>query len=65
MSEEHKSKVCKRAVSGAEKFFSRSPFSIVTMVARIKGRVTEEMLKNAVAKVQQRHYLLRGPDPGR
>ncbi len=48
-----------RRVTGAERFFSHSPFSIVTMVARIKGNVTEEMLKNAVAKVQQRHVLLR------
>jgi NRPS condensation-like uncharacterized protein len=29
------------------------------MVARIKGNVSEDMLKNAVAKVQQRHVLLR------
>ena len=48
-----------RKVTGAERFFSHSPFSIVTMVARIKGNVTEEMLKNAVDKVQRRHALLR------
>ena len=48
-----------RKVTGAERFFSHSPFSIVTMVARIKGNITEEMLKNAVAKIQQRHALLR------
>jgi len=48
-----------RKVTGAERFYSHSPFSIVTMVARIKGNVSEEMLKNAVAKVQQRHVLLR------
>jgi NRPS condensation-like uncharacterized protein len=48
-----------RKVTGAERFFSHSPFSIITMVARIKGNVTEEMLKNAVAKVQQRHTLLQ------
>jgi NRPS condensation-like uncharacterized protein len=47
-----------RKVTSAERFFSLSPFSIVTMVARVKGSVTEEMLKNAVAKVQQRHTLL-------
>jgi NRPS condensation-like uncharacterized protein len=29
------------------------------MVARIKGNVTKEMLKNAVGKVQQQHFLLR------
>ena len=48
-----------RKVTGAERFFSHSPFSTVTMVARIKGQVTKEMLKNAVQKVQQRHTLLR------
>jgi NRPS condensation-like uncharacterized protein len=48
-----------RRISSAERFFTRSPFSIVTMVARIKGNVSEEMLKNAVTRVQQRHALLR------
>ena len=48
-----------RNATPAERFFTRSPFSIITMVARIKGNVSEEMLKNAVAKVQQRHPLLR------
>ena len=48
-----------RKVTGAERFFSHAPFSTVTMVARIKGKVTEEMLKSAVEKVQQRHALLR------
>jgi NRPS condensation-like uncharacterized protein len=47
-----------RKVTPVERFFTRSPFSIVTMVARIRGNVSEEMLKNAVAKVQQRHTLL-------
>jgi NRPS condensation-like uncharacterized protein len=48
-----------RKVTGAERFFSHAPFSTVTMVARIKGDVTAEMLQNAVDKVQQRHALLR------
>jgi NRPS condensation-like uncharacterized protein len=59
MSEIPKAKKYQRKVTGAERFFSHSPFSIVTMVARIRGNVTEEMLKNAVAKVQGRHALLR------
>jgi NRPS condensation-like uncharacterized protein len=59
MSENLKLKKYERKVTGAERFFSHSPFSIVTMVARIKGNITEEMLKNAVAKIQQRHALLR------
>ncbi len=48
-----------RKLTPIERFFTRSPFSIVTMVARIKGDVSEEMLKDAVAKSQQRHALLR------
>jgi NRPS condensation-like uncharacterized protein len=59
MSENLEIKKYERKVTGAERFFSHSPFSIVTMVARIKGKVTEEMLKNAVIKMQQRHALLR------
>ena len=48
-----------RKVTPAERFFTRSPYSIVTMVARIKGNVTEDMLKGAIAKVQRRHVLLQ------
>ncbi len=59
MSENIELQKYKRKVTGAERFFSHSPFSIVTIVARIKGNVTEEMLKNTVAQVQQRHTLLR------
>jgi NRPS condensation-like uncharacterized protein len=58
MSQNLEVKKYERKVTGAERFFSHSPFSIVTMVARIKGNITEEMLKNAVAKIQQRHVLL-------
>jgi uncharacterized OsmC-like protein len=50
--------IYERKVTSAERFFTRSPYAIVTMVARIKGNVTEEMLKNAVDKVQQRHTSL-------
>lgn len=59
MTENVTAKKYERKVTGGEGFFAYSPFSTVTMVARIKGNVTEEMLKNAVAKVQQRHTLLR------
>jgi hypothetical protein len=47
-----------RKVTPVERFFAHSPFSIVTMLARIKGEVTGGMLKDAVEKVQQRHTLL-------
>lgn len=59
MSQNLEIKKYERKVTGAERFYSHSPFSIVTMVARIMGNITEEMLRNAVAKVQQRHVLLR------
>lgn len=59
MSKNQRIKEFERKITPVERFFTRSPFSIVTMVARIKGNVSEEMLKNAVAKVQQQHALLR------
>jgi len=48
-----------RKVTCFERIFSYSPFSVVTVVARINGNVTKEMLMNAVFKVQQRHTNLR------
>ncbi len=58
MSEDQEAVAYERKATPAERFFTRSPFSIVTMVARIKGSVSGDLLKNAVAKVQQRHALL-------
>jgi NRPS condensation-like uncharacterized protein len=51
--------VYKRRVTPVERYLARSPYSIVAMVARIKGEVTESTLALAVAKVQQRHPNLR------
>ena len=48
-----------RKVTPIERLLSLSPFSIVTMVARIKGGVSERMLTHAVAQVCQRHPNLR------
>jgi hypothetical protein len=48
-----------REATPVERFFTRSPYSIVTMVARIKGHVSGALLQQAVDKVQQRHALLR------
>ena len=48
-----------RKVSPLERIFTRSPYAIVTMVARIKGNVSKSMLKVAVNKVQKRHQNLR------
>ena len=59
MSTKQETQTYERKVTGAERFFSHAPFSTVTMVARIKGQVTEELLRNAVEKAQQRHALLR------
>ena len=54
-----KAKKYERKITPIERFFSRSPFSIVAVIARIKGDVSEKMLINAIAKVQQRHPNLR------
>jgi NRPS condensation-like uncharacterized protein len=59
LSENQEVRTFERPATSAERFFTHSPFSIVTMVARIKGNITEDMLKNAVANVQGRHALLR------
>lgn len=48
-----------RLITPVERFFMRSPFSVVTLAARIRGEVTESMLRAAVAKAQQRHPNLR------
>ena len=49
----------KRRITPIERLFRWSPFSIVTVVARINGEVTERELVRAVAKVHQRHPNLR------
>ena len=59
MSENLTVQAYERKVTAAERFFAHSPFAIVTMVLRIKGYVSEEMLRRAVIRVQQRHALLR------
>ena len=48
-----------RKITPIERMFHRSPYSIVTLVARIKGNVTEDMLVKAVAKAQRQHPNLR------
>ena len=48
-----------RKVTPIERLFSWSPFSIVAVIVRIKGTVTESMLRDAVAKVRARHPHLR------
>jgi NRPS condensation-like uncharacterized protein len=59
MSENQNLKRYERRVTPLERLFRHSPYSIVTMVARIKGNVSEGMLRNAVSRVQGRHPNLR------
>ena len=59
MSSKADSVAYERQATTMERLFNRSPFSVVTMVARIKGEVTEEALSDAVVKVQRRHTNLR------
>ncbi len=49
----------KRKITAWERMLNISPYSVVSMIVRIKGTVTEDMLRNAVTKVQQRHSLLQ------
>jgi len=48
-----------REITPVEQLFGSSPHAIVTMVARINGHLTENMLRDAVTKVQQRHLHLK------
>ena len=48
-----------RRVTPLESLFMRSPYSIVALVARIKGEITEKMLRDAIPKLQVRHPILR------
>lgn len=48
-----------RRVTPIERVFRRAPYSVVTVVARIRGNVTGGLLTDAVSRVQQRHPLLR------
>ena len=49
----------KRRLAPWERMLNMSPYSVVSIVARIKGKVTTKMVENAVKKVQQRHILLQ------
>ena len=57
MSEEIQS--YERKLTPIERLFTHSPYSTVTVVARIRGTVSKSMLRDAVSKVQQRHPNLR------
>jgi len=59
MLENPRVKEYERRITPIERVFLRSPYSIVAVVARIRGSISESMLMNAVSKVQQRHPNLR------
>ena len=48
-----------RRLTPPESYLFRAPFAIVSLVARIKGKVTHEALQDAVNKVQKRHVNLQ------
>ncbi len=47
-----------RKVNSLERML-QTPYSVVTLVARIKGNISGEKLKNSILKAQKRHALLR------
>jgi len=51
--------IYRRRISPLEGMFLHAPYSIVTMTARIRGFVSEDMLQIAVRKLQTRHTNLR------
>jgi len=59
MSEIPELKLYARELTPIERMFNRVPYSIVTVVARIKGDVSEIMLRDAVLKIKGRHANLR------
>jgi len=54
-----KVKEYERRITPIERLFTRSPYSTVTLVARIRGEISQSDLRNAISKVQQRHTNLR------
>jgi hypothetical protein len=59
MQETHTVAKYERRVTSVESFLGHSPYAIVTMVVRIRGSVTESMLRSALSRVRLRHPNLR------
>jgi hypothetical protein len=59
MSSENQSNDSGREISPVELFFSKSPYSVITLLARVRGSITEAALKDALAKLQQAHLPLQ------
>lgn len=51
--------ISSREIASSELFFSKAPYSVITMLARVNGPISEEQLKEALSKVRQRHVPLR------
>jgi len=47
-----------RKLNSFERRFFRSPTQTISIVARVKGYISEEDLKNAITKVRQQHLLV-------
>ena len=51
--------VYKRALTPVERLLTRHPHCVLTMLVRIRGQVSETMVRDAVSKVRLRHPNLR------
>lgn len=49
----------KRKLGPNEVFYNKSPYSVITLLARVSGSIREEELKAALAKLQRRHLPLK------
>ncbi len=49
----------RRAITPIEALLARSPFAVVSIVARLRGHVTEGTLRDALVQVSRRHPNLR------
>ena len=59
MTQESTDSLSERMITPLEGMFYQAPYAIVCLAARIKGSVSEPMLRDAVDKLQHRHAHLR------
>ena len=48
-----------RELTSIEQLFAYSPFSIVAVIARLKGKISEDSVKNAISRVKKKHPVLQ------
>jgi len=58
MQQATQNKKFERKLNSFERRFFRSPTQTISIVARVKGYISEEELKNALTKVRQQHPLI-------